>query len=108
MNLPAEDVAESVVNKRSLYKLAAANRTAFPKSFFPSTYEEALAIRSTLRYPAFIKPYWGHEWRRHFGGRHKGFKVQSPDEFLARFREVLGSGHSALVQSYHECRRQLV
>jgi len=100
MNLPAEDVAESVVNKRSLYKLAAANRTAFPKSFFPSTYEEALAIRSTLRYPAFIKPYWGHEWRRHFGGRHKGFKVQSPDEFLARFREVLESGHSALVQSY--------
>lgn len=100
MNLPAEDVAESVVNKRSLYKLAAANRTAFPKSFFPSTYEEALAIRSTLRYPAFIKPYWGHEWRRHFGGRHKGFKVQSSDEFLARFREVLESGHSALVQSY--------
>ena len=100
MNLPTEDVAESVVNKRSLYKLAAANRIAFPKSYFPSTYEEALAIRSSLRYPAFIKPYWGHEWRRHFGGRHKGFKVKSSDEFLARFREVLESGHSALVQSY--------
>lgn len=100
MNLPTEDVAESVVNKRSLYELAAANRIAFPKSYFPSTYEEALAIRSSLRYPAFIKPHWGHEWRRHFGGRHKGFKVQSPDEFLARFREVLDSGHSALVQSY--------
>jgi predicted ATP-grasp superfamily ATP-dependent carboligase len=31
---------------------------------------------------------------------HKGFKVHSPEEFLAKFREVLDSGHSALVQSY--------
>jgi D-aspartate ligase len=100
MNLPATDVAESVVNKRTLYELAAAHGAAFPNSFFPGTYDEALAIKDSLRYPAFIKPYWGHEWRRHFGGRHKGFKVQSADEFLARFREVLESGHSALVQSY--------
>lgn len=100
MNLPSEDVAESVVNKRKLYELAAANDTSFPKSYFPGTYDEALAVKDSLRYPAFIKPYWGHQWRRHFGGIHKGFKVQSSDEFLARFREVLDSGHSALVQSY--------
>lgn len=100
MSLPAEEVAEKVVNKRGLYELAAANGTAFPESYFPETYEEALAIRDKLRYPAFIKPHWGHQWRAYFGGRHKGFKVQSPGEFLARFREVLESGHSALVQSY--------
>ena len=100
MNLPAEDVAESVVNKRGLYELAAANDMAFPKSHFPATYEEALAVKDALRYPAFIKPYWGHQWRAYFGGGHKGFKVRSPEEFLARFREVLASGHSALVQSY--------
>jgi D-aspartate ligase len=100
MSLPSEEVAESVVNKRGLYELAAANDTAFPTSYFPGTYDEALAVKDSLRYPAFIKPYWGHQWRRHFGGRHKGFKVQSPDEFLSRFQEVLASGHSALVQSY--------
>jgi predicted ATP-grasp superfamily ATP-dependent carboligase len=100
MNLPAEEVAESVVNKRSLYELAAAHGAAFPASHFPRTYGEAVAVKDSLRYPAFIKPYWGHEWRRHFGGRHKGFKVQSPEEFLARFREVLESGHCAVVQSY--------
>ena len=100
MNLPSEDVAERVVNKRRLYELAAANDTPFPKSYFPGTYDEALAVKNSLRYPAFIKPYWGHQWRAYFGGRHKGFKVQSPDEFLGRFREVLESGHSALVQSY--------
>jgi D-aspartate ligase len=100
MNLPSEDVAESVVNKRRLYELAAANDTPFPKSYFPGTYDEALAVKDSLRYPAFIKPYWGHEWRRHFGGMHKGFKVQSSDEFLSRFQEVLASGHPALVQSY--------
>lgn len=100
MSLPSEEVAESVVNKRKLYELAAANDTAFPQSYFPDTYDEALAVKDSLRYPAFIKPYWGHQWRRYFGGIHKGFKVHSPDEFLARFREVLDSGHSALVQSY--------
>ncbi len=100
MNLPAEDVAESVVNKRRLYELAAASGTPFPSSCFPATYDEALAVKDSLRYPAFIKPYWGHQWRRHFGGQHKGFKVHSPEEFLARFREVLDSGHPALVQSY--------
>jgi D-aspartate ligase len=100
MSLPAEDVAESVVNKHRLYELAAANGTPFPESYFPGTYDEALAVKDSLRYPAFIKPYWGHQWRAYFGGLHKGFKVQSSDEFLARFREVLASGHPALVQSY--------
>ncbi len=100
MSLPAEEVAESVVNKRRLYELAAANGTPYPKSYFPGTYDEALAVKDALRYPAFIKPYWGHQWRRHFGGLHKGFKVQSAEEFLSRFQEVLASGHSALVQSY--------
>jgi len=100
ISLPAEDVAEKVVNKRGLYELAAANGTPFPQSYFPGTYDEALAVKDSLRYPAFIKPYWGHQWRRHFGGGHKGFKVHSPDEFLSRFQEVLASGHSALVQSY--------
>lgn len=100
MTLPSEDVAEGVVNKRRLYELAAANGTPFPKSYFPGTYDEAVAVKDSLRYPAFIKPYWGHQWRRYFGGIHKGFKVQSPEEFLARFREVLDSGHPALVQSY--------
>ena len=99
-SLPAAEVAESVVNKRALYEHAAACGTPFPESRFPRTYEEALAVKDSLRYPAFIKPYWGHQWRRHFGGLHKGFKVHSPEEFLARFREVLDSGHPALVQSY--------
>ncbi|HEY6820400.1 MAG TPA: ATP-grasp domain-containing protein [Burkholderiales bacterium] len=100
MSLPSKKLAESVVNKRTLYELAAANRTPFPESYFPETYEQALAVKDLLCYPAFIKPYWGYQWRRHFGGMHKGFKVHSPDEFLCRFREVLASGHSALVQSY--------
>jgi D-aspartate ligase len=100
MSLPSKKLAESVVNKRTLYELAAANETPFPESYFPTTYEEALSVKDLLRYPAFIKPYWGYQWRRHFGGMHKGFKVQSPDEFLTRFRECLASGHSALVQSY--------
>src|SRR5687768_17560543 len=50
MSLPSEDVAESVVNKRRVYELAAANDTPFPKSYFPGTYDEALAVKDSLRY----------------------------------------------------------
>ena len=100
LNLPAEALAESVVNKRGLYQLAAAHGVAFPTAHFPGTYDEACAVKDALRYPAFIKPYWGHQWRAYFGGQHKGFKVQSPEEFLERFRQVLKSGHAALVQPY--------
>ena len=98
--LPSEEVAERVVNKRGLYEMAAACGTAFPDSRFPASEDEVLAVKDALRYPAFIKPYWGHQWRAHFGGLHKGFKVHTPQEFIDRFREVLASGHAALVQSY--------
>ena len=100
MSLPAPDVAEDVVNKRRLYERAEAAGIDFPQSFFPRTCEEAAAIKDAVPYPAFIKPYWGHQWRSHFGPVHKGFKVHSPEEFLARFAEVAASGHPALVQSY--------
>lgn len=98
--LPSEAIAESVVNKRALYELAAAHGAAFPDSRFPTSEGEVLAVKDALRYPAFIKPYWGHEWRAHFGGLHKGFKVHTARELVDRFREVLASGHRALVQSY--------
>src|SRR5688572_11205506 len=78
MNLPAVDVAESVVNKRRLYELAAANDTAFPQSYFPATYDEALGIKDSLRYPAFIKPYWGHQWRRTSGDSTRASKCSRP------------------------------
>jgi hypothetical protein len=42
-------------NKRRLYEFAAANDTPFPALYFPGTYDEALAVKDSLRYPAFIR-----------------------------------------------------
>jgi len=100
LNLPSKEVAEDILNKHRLYELAALTHTPYPESFFPKKYDEAIQVKDALRYPAFIKPYFGYQWREHFGGIHKGFKVHSPEEFLEKFQEVLNSGHPALVQSY--------
>jgi len=99
-NLPSREVAENVINKRRLYELAALADTPYPESFFPTNYDEVIRIKDAVRYPAFIKPYFGYQWREYFGGAHKGFKVHSPEELLHRFQEVFCSGHPALVQSY--------
>src|SRR5207245_155525 len=100
VNLPSKEVAEDILNKHRLYELAALTHTPYPESFFPKKYDEAIQVKDALRYPAFIKPYFGYQWREYFGGIHKGFKVHSPEEFLEKFQEVLNSGHPALVQSY--------
>ena len=99
-NLPSEEVAEDVINKRRLYELAGKTKTPYPETFFPTDHDEAVRIKDAVGYPAFIKPYFGYQWREYFGGSHKGFKVHSPQELLDRFQEVFCSGHPALVQSY--------
>src|SRR6266516_832507 len=101
-NLPSEEVAEDVLNKRRLYELAALTHTPYPESFFPRNRDEVIRIKDALHYPAFIKPYFGYRWREYFGATHKGFKVHSPEELLDKFQQVLCSGHPAIVQAYIE------
>jgi predicted ATP-grasp superfamily ATP-dependent carboligase len=51
-----------------------------------------------IDYPAFIKPYEGHLWRRHF--ENKGFVVNSPEELEHRCREILPRRVRFMVQSF--------
>jgi len=97
--LPPAHVLEAIVNKRRQYELAEQVGTPYPTTFYPETIDDVRRIKDQVDYPAFIKPYYGHLWRERFGGTHKGFKVHSPEELLARFEEILPTGLQVMVQS---------
>ena len=97
--LPSEEVLEAIVNKRRQYELAGQVGTPYATTFYPETMEDVRRIGDQVDYPAFIKPYYGHLWRERFGGTHKGFKVHTPEELIARFEEILPTGLQVMVQS---------
>lgn len=97
--LPAAEVVEAVVNKRRQYELAEQVGTPYATTCYPETIEDMQRIANQVDYPAFIKPNYGHLWREWFGGTHKGFKVHTPEELIARFEEILPTGLQVMVQS---------
>jgi predicted ATP-grasp superfamily ATP-dependent carboligase len=97
--LPPAEVVEAIVDKRRQYALADRTGTPYPRTFYPTTLEEARQVAELVEFPAFLKPYHGHLWREVFGGTHKGFKVCSPAELVERFRSTLPTGLPLMVQS---------
>jgi D-aspartate ligase len=97
--LPSANVLEAIVDKRQQYNLAEKVGTPYPATWYPETLEEVECIKRVMDYPVFIKPCIGHLWRGKFGGIHKGFKVHTPRELIARFEEILPTGLQVMVQS---------
>lgn len=90
---------EAIVNKRRQYELAEVVGTPYPRTLYPETMEEVQRIKHEVEYPVFVKPYYGHLFREKFGGPHKGFKVDSPQALVGRFKEILPAGLQVMVQS---------
>jgi predicted ATP-grasp superfamily ATP-dependent carboligase len=97
--LPPDPVLECLVNKRLQYDLAEQIGIPLAKSFYPESIAEVEQIKNKLEYPVFIKPYLGHLWRETYGSAHKGFKVDTPAELIARYAEIFHNGLQAMVQS---------
>jgi D-aspartate ligase len=98
-SLPPDGVLEAMVNKRRQYDLAEQIGIPLAKSYYPESMEEVDQIKNELEYPVFIKPYLGHLWREIYGSAHKGFKVNSPQELVDRYKEIFQNGIQAMVQS---------
>jgi len=96
--LPAAALVERLANKRQQYELAEQAGIPYPRTFYPETMVDVQHLKNQVKYPLFIKPYYGHFWRERFGGTHKGFKVQSPEDLTDRFEEILPTGLRAMLQ----------
>lgn len=97
--LPGEDVIEAIVNKRLQYDLAERAGVPYPATEYPESPEDVERVAPALEYPVLVKPYYGHLWRQTFGGDHKGFKVESPDELVRTFERILPAKIPAMAQS---------
>jgi D-aspartate ligase len=97
---PPAEMFGALLDKRKQLDLAQRVGLPCPRTFFPDTREDILAMRHRVQYPVIIKPHQGHLWRQRYSGEvSKGFRADSPDELVARFDEVLAAGFAAIVQS---------
>ncbi len=91
------EVMGTVVNKQKLYTLAEELGVPCPKTYSPRSEEELLSILDEVSFPCFLKPAYGHVWRKKYKNV-KLLKIENKDELLMRFREVLVLDLEVMVQ----------
>lgn len=93
------EVVEASVDKRLMYELAAEAGVPTADTYYPASLQEARALAEGVRYPALVKPYVGHLWRRHFPEANKGFKVRGPAELIEAIARAMAVEQPVMVQS---------
>lgn len=94
--LPSE-CAEALVDKWRQFQLAKAAGVTLPQTFYPRSVAHVDEFAGELHYPAFIKPCFGHLWRKHF--QSKGIEAANPAELRRHVGKVLDLGLEIVVQS---------
>jgi D-aspartate ligase len=96
--LPAEDIVESIADKRRQHELAEKNGIPCPRAFFPEDIPDIAQFMDKIDYPAIIKPCYSYQWQDKYP-RIKGMKVNGPGEMADKIRELLPAGIRIMVQS---------
>ena len=91
--VPTAEAMERIVNKRLQYGAAEAAGVPIPRTFFPDSVAEAREAAGAMTYPCILKPYKAHEGRKKITGK-KAIVVQSPEELVAVFAELVAGGSS--------------
>ena len=99
--LPPADVVELLTNKTRFYTFAEKHGFAIPRTWILRHREEALEAISACRYPAVIKPNIRlPEWDRQTAS--KAFKVDDPDQALARYEQCREWADALIMQHWIE------
>lgn len=73
-------IADVVTDKKSFYELCLQHQMVTPRTAFPQTLDDALAVRSEFEFPVIIKPIHGHLWRERLKGQ-KLLTAATPEQF---------------------------
>ncbi|MBI0583030.1 MAG: hypothetical protein ISF22_02250 [Methanomassiliicoccus sp.] len=92
---PPERVREAMVNKRLQYDEAVRLNIPVPETMFPIGPEDLDKV--AVRFPAFIKPLYSHQWCTTFDN--KGFVVKGRADLRDKMAMVFASGHKVMVQT---------
>ena len=99
MNLPNEDIVESIADKFKQFRLAVDAGIPVPQTLVVSEMNDVCKIRAAdLSFPAFIKGVEVTAWRKHFGGHVKGFVINNMEELVRTSEGVFRYGIPALIQ----------
>jgi len=85
-------LADVVTDKKSFYELCIRHQVVTPRTVFPETFDDALAVRSEFEFPVIIKPIHGHLWRERLKGK-KLLTADSPEQYerlLEKFSDDIG------------------
>jgi predicted ATP-grasp superfamily ATP-dependent carboligase len=88
-----------VMDKVSVYELAAREQVRFPWTLRLGSRAELDAIAGEARYPCLMKPAVAHQWRRLFGAW-RVFVLRDPDDLKLRAGPALDAGVELLICEY--------
>lgn len=75
-----------MLDKIAFYKACMKLGVDLPGTFFPEDHADVRSISNQLRYPAIIKPGYGHAWRERFKGK-KVLEIANSTELQRTFEE---------------------
>ncbi len=94
------DLARSGVrflDKKSFYSICLAAEEEIPATYMPADRSELANIGAGLRYPAIIKPAYGHQFLATLGGR-KVVHVEGPEDLEPAWDSLVGVSPELIVQ----------
>lgn len=97
LNIPSEDVVESIINKRMQYEKAKEVDVPIPKTFYPQSNEELQKLQDDLKYPLFIKGCYSYIWKENFGSL-KGFFVENKEELYEKLGMIFKKSIPVMIQ----------
>ncbi len=102
INIPSNEIINSISNKFEQYLLAKKVDVPIPKTALLQTKEDIDNIIHELSFPVFIKGVNSNEWRKVFGGSKKGFVFKNKNEFILKIDSILNKGISLVAQELIE------
>jgi D-aspartate ligase len=94
--IPPLSTSAAIVDKHLQYELAAAAGIPIPRTVFPASSDEALALAAEIGYPCLVKPHVGSAGHMHLGG--KAAAVDDPSALRALFDPLAADGIPCMVQ----------
>jgi len=97
INLPNQEIIESISDKYKQYQSALKAGISFPKTYFLEDIEKVNQIKDKIKYPVFLKALEVTSWRKVMGGI-KGFVLNDSDELVEKYNFIFKRGVQGILQ----------
>jgi D-aspartate ligase len=97
INLPNQEIIETITDKYKQYQSAAKAGISFPDTYLLENLEKVNQIKNKIKYPVFLKAKEVTSWRKVIGDI-KGFVINNSDELLEKYDYILKKGIQCILQ----------